>query len=313
MHLVVPFAAGLSEAAVQALQTLHPVHLERLLPRLQPGARIGGDEYALNLPYEHLLAVLAGHAADDGRLPLAALAARADGLEVPAGSGWGLLQPSHWQVGREQIVLRDPADLALDDAESCALFDAALPLFASEGWSLHRLSALRWYASHPSLAQLATASLDRVVGRNLDLWLPDRLAGRQVRRLQSEVQMLWRDHPVNVARETRAALPVNSFWLWGTGAAPAAAPPALDRPVIDERLRAPWRAEDWAGWAEAWQALDADVIAGLARRAAAGETVSLTLAGERRACRFDSHARPGWRRWLAGLRRASAPDWLAAL
>jgi hypothetical protein len=118
---------------------------------------------------------------------------------------------------------------------------------------------------------------------------------------------------VNAAREARAALPVNSFWLWGTGAAPAAAPPAADPPVVDDRLRVPWRAEDWAGWTEAWQALDADVIAGLARRAAAGEAVSLTLAGERRACRFDSHPRPGWRRWLAGLRRASAPDWLAAL
>jgi hypothetical protein len=79
MHLGVPFAAGLSEPAAQALQTLRPTHLERLLPRLQAG--IGddgddGDEYTLNLPHEHLLARMRGWDAGDGRLPLAALAAR---------------------------------------------------------------------------------------------------------------------------------------------------------------------------------------------------------------------------------------------
>jgi hypothetical protein len=315
MHLVVPFAAGLSEPAAQALQTLRLAHLERLLPRLRPGLEAGTDEYALNLPHEHLLARARGCAADDGRLPLAALAARADGLAVPAGSGWGLLQPSHWQVGREQIVLRDPAELRLDADESRALFAAASPLFASEGWALHWAAPARWFASHPSLATLATASLDRVIGRNLDLWLPDRLAGRQVRRLQSEVQMLWHAHPVNEAREARGALPVNSFWLWGTGAAPAEASPerADADGVVDDRLRAPWLAEDWAAWAEAWQTLDREALAGLERRAAAGERVALTLAGERRATRFDAVADPGWKRLLRGLRRASAHGLLATL
>jgi hypothetical protein len=314
MHLVVPFAAGLCEPAAQALQTLRLSHLERLLPRLRRGLEAGTDECALNLPHEHLLARISGWDAVDGRLPLAALAARGEGLTVPAGSGWGLLQPSHWQVGREQIVLRDPAELGLDADQSRALFAAVQPLFTSEGWALHWAAPIRWYASHPSLAALATASLDRVIGRNLDRWLPDRLAGRQVRRLQSEVQMLWHAHPVNDAREAQGALPVNSFWLWGTGAAPAdATAPADPACVVDDRLRAPWLAEDWAAWAEAWQALDREALAALDRRAAAGVPVSLTLAGERRAARFDAAAAPGWKRLLHGWRRASAHERLATL
>jgi hypothetical protein len=314
MHLVVPFAAGLSEPAAQALQTLRLAHLERLLPRLRPGLEAGTDEYALNLPHEHLLARLHGGPADDGRLPLAALAARADGLAVAAGSCWGLVQPCHWQVGREQIVLRDPAELGLGADESRALFDAARDLFTSEGWVLLWAAPTRWYAAHASLATLATASLDRVVGRNLDLWLPDRLAGRQVRRLQSEVQMLWHGHPVNDAREARGALSVNSFWLWGTGAAPPDAPPPAepDR-VVDERLRAPWLAEDWATWTEAWHELDREALAALDRQAAAGAAVSLTLAGERRARRFDATAAGSWKQLLRGWRRASAHDLLVAL
>lgn len=311
MHLVVPFAAGLSDAAVQAAQGLRLPGLERLLARLQPAALLGTDEYALNLPHEHLLAALQGWAAADGRLPLAAQAARADGLVVEPGSGWGLLTPAHWDVGREQIMLRDPAELALAEAESRALFAAAQPLFAELGWALHWAAPLRWYARHASLAELATATLDRVIGRNLDLWLPDRLAGAPVRRLQSEVQMLWHQHPVNAAREARGALAVNSFWLWGTGAAPAAASaPQAER---DDSLQAAWRAEDWAAWAEAWQALDARRLAPLAEAAARGEPVTLSLAGERHACRFDPAQRLGWRRLLPARTRVDAVQWLARL
>jgi hypothetical protein len=314
MHLVVPFAAGLSEPAAQALQTLRLAHLERLLPRLQPGLEAGTDEYALNLPHEHLLAGARGWPGPDGRLPLAAAAAHADGLAVAAGSGWGLVQPCHWQVGREQIALSDPAELGLAADESRALFAAVQPLFASEGWALHWATPIRWYASHPSLATLATASVDRVIGRHIDLWLPDRLAGRQVRRLQSEVQMLWHDHPVNDARAARGEQPVNSFWLWGTGAAPVpGAAPDDAAWVVDERLRRPWLAEDWAAWADAWHQLDREALAALERQAAAGAAVSLTLAGERRARRFDAAAGGGWRRLLRRWRRASAHDLLATL
>ncbi len=311
MHLVVPYAAGLDEGAAQAAQVLQLPVLERLLPLLRARAATGTDEYALNLPHEHLLAQLHGWADDDGRVPLAAQAARTDGFEVAPGSGWALLTPAHWQVGREQILLRDPAELALDEPQSRALFAAAAPLFTELGWALHWAAPLRWYAVHPSLAQLATASLDRAVGRNLDQWLPDRRNGAVVRRLQSEVQMLWHAHPVNARREAAGALPVNSFWLWGSGAAPAAQP-APAQLEVDERLHQPWLAEDWAAWAEAWAALDAERLPALAARAARGEPVALTLAGERRAQRFEAAAGQGrWRRWLR--RRAAVAPVLAAL
>jgi hypothetical protein len=263
MHLVVPFAAGLSEAGAQALHSLQLPHLERLLARLEPGALSGSDEHTLNLPHEQVLADAHGWRGVDGGLPFAALWARADGLpELGDGAAWGLLTPTHWQLGREQIVLRDPAELGLDEAESRALLQAVRELFESLGWALHWGAPLRWYATHDTLAKLPTASLDRVIGRPIDPWLPERLAGQQLRRLQSEVQMLLHTHPLNDAREARGALPVNSFWLSGTG--PSRAPVADSLlPTVDPRLRAPLLAEDWSGWAEAWQALDAQVLSAL--------------------------------------------------
>jgi len=306
MHMLLPFAAGASEAGVQALHVLRLPQLEQLLSGLQPAAVTDGDEHTLNLPHEQLLAAAHGWAGGDGRWPFAAAGALADGVPVGEGEdGWGLLTPTHWQVGREQIVLRDPDELALDDAESRALLQAVRPLFESEGWSLHWGAALRWYACHASLRTLATASLDRVIGRAIDAWLPDRLAAQQLRRLQSEVQMLLHTHPLNDAREARGALPVNSFWLSGTGITQPLVD-AASLPTIDGRLRAPLLAEDWASWAEAWHALDAGPIAELAARARRGEPVSLSLCGERRARRFDAVARPVWSRLTQRWRRVSA-------
>lgn len=313
MHLVIPFAAGASEAGAQALHSLRLPHLEGLLSRLEAGAITGSDATSLSLPHEQVLARAQAWSGADGRLPFAAALARSDGLSIDDdGAGWGLLTPTHWQLGREQIVLRNPDELALDEAESKALMQALRPLFDSEGWSLHWGAPLRWYVRHASLRDVATASLDRVIGRAIDPWLPDRQAARQVRRLQSEVQMLLHTHALNDAREARGALPVNSFWLSGTGAAQPLADDAA-MPELDARLRDGLLAEDWAAWAEAWHALDAEVLAGLAARAQRGETLSLTLCGEARAQRFDAVPLSAWSRLTRSWRRVAAVSVLETL
>ena len=288
MHLVVPYAALPAATGAWLPQGLHLPQLQRLLERLSPARRLDSDPAALNLPHEHLLAASCGWSAADGRLPLAAAAAVADGLPAPpAGQGWGLLTPTHWQVGVDRVLLQDPAQLQLDATESRALMDALRSLFEPEGWQLHWGAPLRWYAVHDSLATLATASLDRVIGKSIEAWLPDRQAGRTLRRLQSEAQMLFYSHPVNDAREARGALPVNSFWLSGTGAAPDSLS-AAEALQIDDRLGPAWRAGDGPAWVASWQALDAGPLAALAAHAAGGRPTRLTLCGARAAQSFDN-------------------------
>lgn len=313
MHLVVPYAAPAAETGAQALQGLRLPQLERLLAQLQRGTALCTEPTSLNLPHEHLLAACRGWDADDGQLPFAAGSAQADGLpKAPADHGWGLLTPTHWQAGSDRIVLLDPARLRLDEGESRALWQALRPLFADDGWAWHWGAPLRWYATHPSLASLKTASLDRVVGRAIDAWLPDRRAGAPVRRLQSEAQMLLHTHPVNAAREARGELPVNSFWLSGTGRTqPVAA--SADEPDVEDALRAPWRAGDWAAWVEAWHALDARGVRDLCERAASGEAVSLSLCGERAAQRFDSARPSAWQRLVQRWRATAAEPVLEQL
>ena len=310
MHLLLPYAAASSEGGAEAIRTLQLPQLQRLLPLLVPGARLEPGDTALSLPHEHLLASYRGWEPVDGGLPFAAWAARADGLPVAdTDPGWGLLTPTHWQVGAEQIVLLDPAQLQLGEDESRRLWQALSPLFESEGWTLHWGAPARWYVVHPSLVGLRSAALERVVGQAIDRWLPDRRSAATLRRLQSEAQMLLHTHPLNAEREARGALAVNSFWLSGTGRTQSLQPVA-DEPLVDERLRAPWLAGDWSAWREAWHALDAQRLPELVQRAQRGEAVSLTLCGELNAQRYD---RVPLNTWQKLLRRWRSSDPLPLL
>lgn len=304
MHLLIPFAAPLSDAGREAARALALPRLAGLLARWQESGRDEGDELSLSPPHERALARALGLSGAGGCLPWAALAARADGLD-PADLAWGQVTPCHWHLGTEQVSLLDPAALALDEATSRGFFEALQPLFAGAGFALHWAAPLRWYAAHESLAGLATASLDRVIGRNVDAWLGSDPAARRIRRLQAEAQMLLHTHALNAGREARGLLPVNSFWLSGCGVAqPAAGTP----PVLDDRLRGPALAEDWPAWVRAWQALDAGPMAELAALADGGGR--LTLCGERSSVQLVPAA-GAWRARLAGwLRR---PDPVALL
>jgi hypothetical protein len=306
MHLLIPFAGTVSDAGRQALATLALPRLDRLLAGLQPVQRLGTDAFSLNPPHEQARAAALGwpHGADDA-LPFAALLAARHGTGLgglDTGLPWALLTPVHLHVGTEQVSLTPPAALQLDEAASRAVLDAVRHLFESEGFSLHYAAPLQWLATHSLFDGLATASLDRVIGRNVDPWLPDHRSARLLRRLQNEVQMLLYTHPLNDAREAAGLPTVNSVWFSGCGRLPAA---TAAEPRIDARLRAPALGEDWAAWAEAWQALDAGPIAELAALADAGQPFELTLCGERFADRFAPAPRGLWQK-LTG-RRHSGP------
>jgi hypothetical protein len=302
--LIVPFAAASSPAALDARQSLTTPALDALLARCDEVGRDDGDETTPETPHERALArALGWRVAPDAALPWAARAARADGIDVGT-APWALLTPTHWRVGTDAIHLADPRALALDTTTSRALFEVVRPLFESEGFTMAWGAPLRWYASHPDLALLRTASLDRVIGRNVDRWLPRQPEARLVRRLQQEAQMALHTHPINVARETLGALPVNSFWLSGCG---SAQPSDAAGVQVDDRLAVPALAEDWPAWSAAWSAIDASLLP-------TRPLQRLTLCGERSAVTFERAERRWWQRAAASLlARRRAREWLGTL
>jgi hypothetical protein len=293
MHLLIPFASAHSERGTHTLRSLKLPNLTQLLARLAPTERLGSDEYSLTPPHELALAHALGWQGGDGAYPWAARNAARDGIEVGT-HAWGQLTPVHWHVGAEHVSLPDPHNLHLSAQESHTLFEAVKPLFESEGWVMAWGAPMRWYAAHDSLAGLPCAALDRVIGRNIDLWLPTTPQARLIRRLQNEVQMLLYQQPLNDHRVGQGALPVNSFWLSGCGRVQAESPPA--GLVCGGGLRAPVLGSDWAAWADAWRALDAGDVKQALKRAQQGEAGTLTLCGERFAQRFEPQSQGLWSR-----------------
>lgn len=310
VHLIIPFAStpspGCQHTLVERQLAQQLPNLRALLAQLTAGPRDEGDEYQLSPPHERVLARHLGWSGADGALPWAAWRARQDGVDT-LDLAWAELTPLHWHMGAEHLTVLPPEALALTDDESKSLFDAVRGLFEEDGWALEWRGPTRWYAAHESLQDLPTASLDRVVGRNPDLWMTDHPQARMIRRLQSEVQMLWYTHPINEAREAQRQLPVNSIWLSGCGPYQA---PSGEPPQMLTTLREPLFNEDWAAWAAAWQALDAGPLRQALDAARSGQAMSLTLCGERHAQTW--HNAP--RGWLARLTSAwRQPDVATAL
>jgi hypothetical protein len=260
-------------------------------------------------------------------IPVAGCAALADldtDPDVAAGRRWRL-DPVHLHIGRDHLVLTDPASLALAPGDAAALAASIAPLFAEEGLALHVGTGPRWVLREPDPARplrLATRSMVGAVGRSIDAWQPLGDDARRWRRIVNEVQMTWFEHPVNQRREQAGLPPVNSLWIEGPGpAAAAGAPrnPRLDaaariaarppggcielddgdgRLAIDDRLLAAQIAGDPQRWVDAWRALDAERFGPIAR--AEGDWragARIVLAGDAGWRALQVAPRAGWRFW----------------
>ena len=313
VHLLIPFAAATAAECTQALSQLALPNLEKLLARLVPARTEPGDENTLSLPHERVLAREYGLPAEDGRIPWAAWQVRQEGREAD-NSAWAWITPCHWRVGTGSVVMDHPQGLELSAAESRALLAAMRPFFEEDGIALEYEAPTLWLAHGEVFRNLATASLDRVVGRAIDPWMPRTAEAGTLRRLQQEMQMLLYTHEVNEERVRGGLAPVNSFWTSGTGALPAgqsvAVPAGLQivNYLRDAALRADWRA-----WSAAWQALDEKDCARLLKALGDGQPVAITLCGERGAQTWTSEGDGLLRRLGALVTRRKAAMLLANL
>ena len=289
-HLLIPFAACDSDGCRKALASLRLPNLERLLARLTPAVLDSGPEDSLSPPHERALARHYGLGAADGQIPWAAWQAGG----AAEGHAWAFITPCHWQVMMDHITMPHPDSLDLQEAESRTILAAVRPFFEEDGIALEYVSPTRWLAHSEVFRGLATASLDRVVSgvgaRNVDEWMPPTAQAGPLRRLQSEMQMLLYTHAVNDARTERRLAPINSFWVSGAGALPSA-PPPVAAPTMPLALLHAAQNDDWAGWAAAWQQIDASACAGLLAALDQGHKVQLTLCGERNAQSFEAAPR----------------------
>ena len=160
--------------------------------------------------------------------PLAPLTLEAEG-EAAGGGYWLRADPVHLRVMRDRIVLLAGDEIRLAQDEADALAAAVVAHFGAE-LSPRPLQPHRWYVGLARAPALTTTTLSAAVGREVGPLLPEGRDAMRFRAYLNEVQMLLHAHPVNLRREARGELAINSLWLWGGGTRPAPVPgpmPAL--------------------------------------------------------------------------------------
>jgi hypothetical protein len=131
------------------------------------------------------------------------------------------IEPIHIHAARDHLVLTNPSILDITPEESDELYDAVKDIFSEMADKVYRPKANRWFIEAPALASLSTVSIDQAQGRNIDHWMPSDTStsglARQWRKWQNEIQMIWFNHPVNLERQSRELLAINSVWVSGIG------------------------------------------------------------------------------------------------
>jgi hypothetical protein len=211
-----------------------------------------------------------------------------------------IMTPCHWQVGMNEVTLLKPQELALNEDESRQLLSAIQPYFEEDGLQVVYESPLVWRVTGDLLIGLPLASIDRVVGQNIKPWMPEHQRAKTLQRLQSEMQMLLYQHPVNDERSLKGRWTVNSFWMHRS--LEQLYPDASDLNVALD-LRENMQASNPKLWQQAWQNLDATLCQSLSQALDQNHDISLTLCSET----SWRHYRPQPVSWLNKLHRLIQP------
>jgi hypothetical protein len=132
-----------------------------------------------------------------------------------------LVQPVHLDVGSHGLILADPAQLAVSEAEASGLI-AALPLLSD--MQVQSVDGGHWLFKCKAPFSLQGAVPEAALGHDILAWLPSGEAKRQWSNLANQIQMVWHDHAVNEARVARGLAPINALWLAGDSRQTAASP-----------------------------------------------------------------------------------------
>jgi hypothetical protein len=134
---------------------------------------------------------------------------------------WASLELVHLHATRDHIVLLDPEMLQIRPEEEEQLRASVQEVLDHYLLNTVIPTGSSWLFCTNEFNSLKTSSVELAKGRNMDVWMAkdtDKVGvAKKWRQMQNEIQMIWHDHPVNLARDERGELPVNSVWLHGVG------------------------------------------------------------------------------------------------
>ena len=266
---------------LQLINELKIPYFRKILKRSgQPFKKIQSPQ-ALNTATEVATARAMGWHPLEGELPFAALKAAELGLHPPMQikeGSWAFITLCSWHVQHGQVTFRGDANsIGLTQSQSDQALEEMKPYFQEDSifiLSHPQLPPGQWLAYSEHFYGLASASLARVSARVIDDFLigtgksANHKSARTLRRLQNEMQMLLYQHAIN----DESSLPINSFWISGTGNLEAFHPSrqsALENyrqiQIVDvlpsKKEMALTDASSWIQiWSDEWERIDESVI-----------------------------------------------------
>lgn len=157
---------------------------------------------------------------DPNELPVAAIARQGESNPPQPGGYWMRADPVHLRTDQDRLILFAGDSLVLSLEEAQRLASEIQALFQDEGWHLEVPDAARWYLRLPGDPGVTTQGLPLAAGRHIDPYLPYGAQAGVWHRWLTEIQMLLYGSSLNLERESRGAVSINSVWFWGGGETP---------------------------------------------------------------------------------------------
>jgi len=136
---------------------------------------------------------------------------------VPEGKVVMRVDPVYQQLDMNHATLASQQALAIKSSEASALIKSLNEFFAEDGLRIEGSDPHHWYGLFDHTPQVTTTALAAAVEHDIATVRPTGKDARDWRKRLAEIEMLLYDHPVNIDRQARGMLPINSLWLWGEG------------------------------------------------------------------------------------------------
>jgi hypothetical protein len=144
--------------------------------------------------------------------------------------------PVHLRADQACLRLFDSTTFNLNAQEARDLVATFNDYYSRQGWQLHAPLPQRWYLTLSEAPELATSAPMNLAGRDISGGLPQGKDAPAWHAFLNEVQMLFHEHPVNLARVQRGEPAVNSIWPWGGGYLPGRISTTVNRVIAGHPL-----------------------------------------------------------------------------
>lgn len=213
LHLLLPGLLG-------PMPSLKAAECEVGVPALERILALADQEETPGHDLATTLFSLFGMAAHPGRdLPEGAVNYLGSG-GTPGETCWLRADPVHLRPDRDRLLLFNPELLDVEQAEADEIAGQINAHFAEDGIRLETPLPAHWYLHLDKCPDLVTSSLEQVVGRNIDSFLPSGPDAAKWRALSNEIQMLLFNAPSNQQRDAEGRPTINGLWLSGVGLLP---------------------------------------------------------------------------------------------